>query len=271
MIITKPLSNLHTHTTFSDGRASVQSNIEKAIECGFASLGISDHSHNTLDPGTMKPGREAEYISHIRTLAEEYKGRIDVFAGIELDSFSSIDTDAFDYVIASVHFIKIGDVYEPVDWSIDVQKSIAEKYFGGCEIGFVKAYYDELVRHVKATKPDIVGHFDLLTKFGTIDEASEEYRRISLDALHKVMDVCTRFEVNTGAIARGYKQAFYPPMFILREIHRLGGTVTVTSDCHDGVQLDCAFVEALEEIKKAGFTHIDRLTPDGFIQDKIEI
>ena len=40
--------NLHTHTTMSDGRDTPVEMIERAIELGFDSIGISDHACTEL-------------------------------------------------------------------------------------------------------------------------------------------------------------------------------------------------------------------------------
>ncbi len=42
-------SNLHTHTTFSDGVGTVRENIESAIAKNMLSLGFSDHSFTACD------------------------------------------------------------------------------------------------------------------------------------------------------------------------------------------------------------------------------
>ena len=81
-------SNLHTHTTLSDGRGTVKDNIEAAIAAGFVSLGISDHSYLEGDEGSIGPDEE-KYVSAVREAAEEYKGKIDVFCGLELDALGS--------------------------------------------------------------------------------------------------------------------------------------------------------------------------------------
>lgn len=269
MKITKPLSNLHTHSDYSDGRKTVEENIISAVNCGFISVGISDHSYCAHDPATMKQGKEREYASLVRELAEKYKGKIDVFTGLELDSFSVCERELYDYIIGSVHFVKLDGEYLPVDWSKDHQQEIIHKYCGGDAMKFVREYYDELERHISACRPDIVGHFDLFTKFSYIDTSSEEYRQLTLDALHRVAEHCNRFEVNTGAMARGYRQDPYPADFILDEMYRMGATVTVSSDCHDGVSLDYAFDDALARIRRAGFETIDRFDGSVFVKDDI--
>ena len=37
-------SNLHNHTTYSDGKFSVRENVEEALRIGMESIGFSDHS-----------------------------------------------------------------------------------------------------------------------------------------------------------------------------------------------------------------------------------
>lgn len=267
--MSKLKSNLHTHTIYSDGCGTIDENIKIAIDRGFLSIGISDHSYTGMDDGCMNYGVEREYINEARRKAIEYDGVIDVFCGIELDSFSECERGEYDYVIGSVHNLKIGGENLPVDLSIDDQKRIVNEFFNGNQIDFVKEYYENVVINIEKNSPDIVGHFDLITKFGFIDENSAEYKNTALDALSEIMKYCKRFEVNTGAMARGYRKEPYPNDFILKEILQKGGSVIVTSDSHDPLKLDFAFCETAEELRKIGFTHTDRLTKSGFVSDKL--
>ena len=57
------------------------------------------------------------------------------------------------------------------------------------------------------------------------------------------------FEVNTGAISRGYRSAPYPTVPIIKELKRLGFGVVITSDCHDRNYVDCHFNETAELLK----------------------
>ena len=263
------LSNLHTHTTYSDGRGSIRENVEEAVCRSFISLGISDHSHTAYENTCMRADARNNYISEVRKAAEEYAGKIEVYCGLELDSNSDTDTSEFDYVIASVHSLKIGEDYIPVDLGEAAQHSLIDTHFNGSEPKFAKRYYDELCRHIARSKPDIVGHFDLITKYDSIDEASPEYREIALSALREAVRHCNRFEVNTGGMARRHKKTPYPAEFLLRELLSLGGHVIVTSDAHDPAYLSYAFDETYAMLRRIGFRYADRLTADGFISEKI--
>ena len=72
-------------------------------------------------------------------------------------------------------------------------------------------------------------------------------------------------EVNTGAMARGWRTSPYPADFLLERIAQAGGRVTLTADAHAKEQLTFGFDEALERIRRAGFAQIWTLTGEGFV------
>ena len=60
-------------------------------------------------------------------------------------------------------------------------------------------------------------------------------------------------EVNSGAIARGYRTQPYPGEAILRRLAERHVPVIITSDCHDRRFLDCNFAGTVELLKSCGF------------------
>ena len=56
------------------------------------------------------------------------------------------------------------------------------------------------------------------------------------------------FEINTGAVARGYRSRPYPCGFLLEEIERLGCPVILSSDCHEKNKLDFGFNMVLDKV-----------------------
>lgn len=261
--------DLHIHTTYSDGGATAREYAQRAVSEKLHSIGISDHSFTEYENTCMKSDMLDKYVSEIHSIAQEYGDRLEIFCGIELDRNSMIDTSGLDYVIASVHSLKIGTEYYPVDMSEESQRRLINTHFKSSETEFAKCYFDEVCRHVARTSPDIVGHFDLITKYDSIDEGSPEYREIALEALHEVMKYCKRFEVNTGRVSRGCKSAPYPAEFLLREILRLNGSVVISSDSHKLPQLSYAYDRTCARLKEIGFTSVDRLTRKGFVSDPL--
>ncbi|MGQ9582679.1 MAG: PHP domain-containing protein [Thermoplasmatota archaeon] len=79
------MMNLHNHTTFSDGRFSPRDIIEAAVRFGLGVVGISDH-YWTTRTRSIAPGALGDYTDHIRRLAPQYKNRVKVLVGIEIDA-----------------------------------------------------------------------------------------------------------------------------------------------------------------------------------------
>jgi len=263
-------SNLHTHTTYSDGKGTVRENIESAIKKNIISLGFSDHSFTPCDTSYCMMLEDYEkYCTEVKALAAEYKNDIPVFLGIEKDYYSEIDRNMFDYVIASVHYIVRGGDCYAIDHTAKDQQDCRDNVFGGNMMDFVKCYYEMVMEQAQACKPDVIGHFDVIEKFSIMPEESDEYIRITEDALRETFKHCKRFEVNTGAISRGWRKTPYPAFHLLTLLRELGGEIVINSDSHHPDNLDFFFPESVEIIKNAGFETYSVLTPNGFEKIKI--
>ena len=248
-------SNLHTHTTFSDGKNSPLEMIEKAKELSFTSLGFSDHSEKMASDSIFPTKNNLnEYGESISELKNRFEGEINIFCGIEKDSFSEIDHGDFDYVIGSVHFISAFDEIIPIDLSREDQLTFIEKHGRGDMLELARRYYDSLVTFAQKDCFDILGHFDLVNKFSLFREDDPQYLKIAGDALEEVVNCVPFVEVNTGAISRGYRVFPYPAAPFLSNLSRLGGKVVINSDAHSAEGLGCFFDQIPGILKDAGFT-----------------
>ncbi|MBR5459671.1 MAG: histidinol-phosphatase, partial [Clostridia bacterium] len=96
------------------------------------------------------------------------------------------------------------------------------------------------------------------------DTESEKYKKYALEALHTLAESCKVFEVNTGAISRGYRTTPYPTLEIMRELKAQGYGAVISSDCHNREFLDCGFDLARDLLIEAGFNEKYILTKNGF-------
>lgn len=258
--------NLHTNSTFCDGKDDPESTVKRALELGFTGIGFSEHSSMPYSPEySMSKENTVRYKQTINELKERYHDQIDVFCGLEFDMYSDDDQKGYDYMIGSMHYLKRGHEYIGFDRPVPVVQGIINEHFGGDGLRLAEAYYEDLCRLPEYGNFDIVGHFDLIAKHkGLFDTESSRYRAAALEAVHTLARSIPVFEVNTGAISRGYRDAPYPAPFILKELKALGCGVTISSDCHDNRYLDCAFAEALELVRSCGFEEVWILTKDGF-------
>ena len=281
--------DLHTHTVYCDGRDTPESMILSAIEKGLDTIGISGHSYTFFDTSyCMKKEDIPRYVAELRYLRAKYYDKIHVLCGVEQDYYSDFPTDMFDYSIGSVHYLKLKDEYVPVDESPEILRNAAEKYFCGDVCALCEEYYKTVADVVRKTACDIIGHFDLVSKFnddGTLfDPGHPKYVEAWTNALNKIFSSAAvgslftsaqrngasitgapLFEINTGAMSRGYRTAPYPAADILRAICMRGGRIIITSDSHDASTQDACFEEAADLARETGFTEQTVLTDEGFI------
>ena len=263
-------SNLHNHSTFSDGKHSLEENVRSAIEKNMLSLGFSDHSFTPCDTSyCMWESQYDRYLETIARLKAEYAERIPLYAGMELDYYSETDLTAFDYIIASVHYIIKNGVCYPIDHSPAQQHECIQDAFGGDVFAMAKHYYDMLTEHVAKVKPAFVGHFDVITKFSIMPEEDERYQRIAAEALKEILKHCPYVEMNTGAISRGWRKVPYLNAQLLSIVKENNGEVVLGSDSHHRDNLTFYFDECVEILKENGFDHISVFNGKGF--DKMAI
>ena len=259
--------NFHTHTSYCDGKDTPEELACEAVEKGFTDLGFSGHGYNWPDRDfAMSAETAAVYRKDVRAVAEKYKGKLRILCGIEQDYFSDEPTDGYDFVIGSVHWVFKDGVYISVDESADSFKRSVDDFYGGNYEAIAADYFALEADVLNKTKADIIGHFDLITKFNEILGYKETTK--FLEDAEKAVDALIPFgkpfEINTGAIARGYRTTPYPSFEILKIIFEKGGDIMITSDCHDKTKLDCAFSEAASLARKAGFSRQAVLTGKGF-------
>ena len=98
--------NLHTHSTYCDGRDSCEDTVRRALSLGFEAIGFSGHSSMAYSPshGMSEDGTLA-YRTEVLRLRELYAGQIEVFCGIEFDMYSAVDLAPYDYVIGTLHYL----------------------------------------------------------------------------------------------------------------------------------------------------------------------
>lgn len=262
--------NLHTHTTYADGKDTIEELIHEAIERGFGSIGFSEHSYLVYSsyPNQMTEKDMERYKTEICSLKEKYKGIINVFCGMELDMYSDVPTDNFDYLIGSVHYLEFNGQVLTFDRGLKETLDYVKINFDGDCLSFAKKYFETVARLPEKCNFDIIGHFDILTKNNEkskfIDVSSKEYLGFGLDAIQALKGKIPFFEVNTGAISRGYRTSPYPQMEFLKEFNQLGFGAVITSDCHDKNFIDCYFKEAELLLSEAGFKSKWILTDNGF-------
>ena len=258
-------ANFHTHTVYCDGSDTPAELAQAALDQGLTALGFSGH----IDPDCgMSPEGEANYRREIRALQAQLAGRLEILCGVEQDYCCGAVDPWYDYAIGSVHYIPKDGELLSVDWSAQRTAEHIRDHYAGDTYAYAEDYYALAGRVLEVTGGVIVGHFDLLTKFDeagtTFRQTESRYRAAVLDALDRLCETRPVFEINTGAVGRGYRATPYPAFWILEELRRRDCPIMITSDCHDRAKLTLGYDLAVRLAREAGYPHQVRLTPDGF-------
>ena len=266
--------NLHTHTLYDDGKNTPAEMAAGALAAGLTSLGFSGHSVLPYDNDwAMTPATMADYLADVERTRRSMSGRLRIYLGLEWDLVSE-PPEGFDYIIGSVHHLSPEEPTLTVDESPETTKSAVERLFGGSADAFAEAYFAQYEALSKAPFVDVVGHFDLLTKFDEktpiFDETAPRFLEAAMAALDLLCRADKIFEVNTGAISRAWRTSPYPSRRLLRELKSRGARVLVTSDAHSADAVACAFPEAEALLRELGFTEIWELTDRGFAPEPLE-
>ncbi len=111
ILVTEDLKGiLHNHSTYSDGKHSLEDMARACKDLGYEYLGISDHSQTAVYANGLNEEKVLEQHREIDRLNQELTP-FKIFKGIESDILSDGSLDysepilhTFDFVVASVHF-----------------------------------------------------------------------------------------------------------------------------------------------------------------------
>ncbi len=194
--------DLHSHTTASDGTASIQEMALAAREAGYEYLAITDHSASFGFGNEVGPDRLRDQIEQIR--ATRVAG-IELLAGSEVNILpdGSLDYDddvlaQLDWVIASVHSsFQIGE------------KAMTERIVHAIENPFVDAIGHLTGRKIERRRPypvDVERVIEAAVRTGTMLEINSSPDRRDVNEVHA-----------RAAAAAGV------PIVIDCDAHRVGG------------------------------------------------
>ncbi|HZK27483.1 MAG TPA: histidinol-phosphatase [Thermoclostridium sp.] len=273
------ITNYHTHCAFCDGKLMPEDYVLSAVKKGFTSIGFTSHAPVLFETDwTMKPTNLPIYIDLINSLKGKYKNEIQIYTGLETDYYPGCkdyrDYPGVDYTIGAIHFIydEKNRKYMALDGSIDEFIETLDITFNGDIQALVEVYYDLLREMLKTHTPDILAHLDVIKKNNINNqffiETDSWYRKQVEELLKIIKKNNVIVEVNTGGISRGYTTDVYPSSWILRLMKQMDIPLVLNSDAHHPDWIDTYYNNALDIIKKSGYTH-ERILYDGHWQDVI--
>lgn len=250
-------ANYHTHTTFCDGHSTAEEMVQRALELGFEYLGFSGHVD--IDPVMDIPA----YLAEITRLQAAYEGQIHILRGGELDNlFPDRHPAGFEYLIGSVHHLRVGNEMLAVDWREEDMRRLWLDYFDGDGLKLCRAYFRQIAETYRRGDCAFVGHFDLITRHNRalafVDESDPRYLDSACEVIEYLVGEGLPLEINTKQCDWG---KIYPSPPMLKKLRELGGEIVISSDAHHRDDLDKGFAQAIRLAKSCGFDHTNILIP----------
>lgn len=243
-------TNYHTHSNYCDGKATLREMVEFAVAHGFTALGFSGHCPLPFE-NTYSIIDYDGYCREVRALKEEFKDRIEISLGLEIDYVPGmledfaplIDRGGLEYTIGSVHLIPPQGVV-PKDgddlWMIDgsryetYDEGLMRHYHGDIRRG-VRAYFHQQNAMLERNRPTIVGHPDKIVMHNRdryFHEDEPWYEELALETLSLVHELGLVCEVNTRGIYKGRHPDYYPSRRLIRQMKQWRIPLIVSTDAH---------------------------------------
>ncbi len=137
------IANYHTHTCrCGHAEGTEREYVERALEAGLQILGFSDHTPQDYFDSTprnrpirMMPEELPDYAASVRSLREEYRGRIEILLGVEAEYYpryfprllEMLRENGVEYMILGQHFLG-NEVGEPYAGRPTLDRKLLERY-----------------------------------------------------------------------------------------------------------------------------------------------
>jgi histidinol-phosphatase (PHP family) len=284
--------NLHTHSIYSDGKSQPREIVEEAVRQGLTTLGFSEHSPLPFDNDfSVKEADMPCYVAEIAQLKAEFKGKIDIYCGLEADYLTGVSEPFavtkekyhLDYLIGGVHLV-INPAFrqaqrpkapEPVEgptpsinpdeiWFIDgpkweVYDEGLQKLFDGDIRRAVRRFYEQSNEMIENEQFDIISHFDKIKMHNReryFHEDEPWYRKLALETLDLIRQKGLIMEINTRGIYKKRYNGFYPSPWLMEEACKMGIPAIISADAHHFSEISLEFAAAEEALKKAGYRSV---------------
>ncbi len=192
--------DLHTHTTASDGTATIEQMARAAMERGYQYLAITDHSKSQVIARGLTAERLLNHIVEIRRVEEKLDHKIALLAGCEVDILADGALDfgpevlrELDIVIASPHISLKQDRVKATERLL---RAIDARY-----VNVIGHPTGRLINSREGLPLDFSQLFKLAAVNGTAMEINAGYPRLDLDEFNAraAIDAGVMLAINTDA------------------------------------------------------------------------
>lgn len=191
--------DLHMHTTWSDGKASIREMANKAQELGYSYIAITDHSPASRIANGLSIERLRQKKKELGQIDKETED-IKIFMGAEVDILSDGSLDYPDDVLKDLDVV-IASVHSGFKMDAD---TMTERIISALKNPHVHALGHPTGRLIGERDPyqvDMVRVIETALEYGKALEVNSSFMRLDLKDLHvrKAVDAGVKIIISTDA------------------------------------------------------------------------
>jgi len=255
----QPVPDYHMHTPrCNHAIGTVADYADAAMQLGLKEIGMSDHSPM---PGgfdkdwRMQDSELPDYLAEVRSVRDQFSDRLTLRLGLEADYHpgteayvqNMINASDWDYVMGSVHYIG--------DWGFDNPDTVAMWGKWDIEDAYC-AYFDLVGRSAGTGMFDIIGHPDLIKKFGHRPPAgSARVEEAELAMLKAVKASGAALEISSAGLRKPVAEV-YPHGRIVALAAEMSIPFAFGSDAHAPGEVGHGMQTCLAMLQACGVSEI---------------
>jgi len=257
-----PAPDYHMHTPrCNHAIGTVAEYAEAALLVGLGEIGMSDHSPmpDGFDRWRMRRGELDGYLDEVERAKQDYAGRLNIRVGLEADFLPGtedyvremLSSCAWDYVIGSVHYL--GPLADK--WGFDNPDDMSQWQVRDIEDAYCD-YFEMVAASARSGMFDIIGHPDLIKKFGHRPPLNSDRVRDSEEAmLDAVKNADVALEISSAGLRKPVEEV-YPHGRIIARAAEMGIPFSFGSDAHAPGEVGHAMDHCLAMLEMCGVKEI---------------
>jgi len=194
-------SDLHMHTTWSDGAYSIREMVEACRAKGYSHVVITDHTQYLKVANGLTSERLREQIAEIRSLNNEYED-IEIFCGTEMDILPDATLDFDDDLLSELDFV-IASIHSNFSQSQDVIMERLHTAIKNPHVDMIAHPTGRIIGQREGYNPDVPKLIQWAKEYGKILELNASPYRLDLAIDHLIMaqEQGVNIAINTDAHA----------------------------------------------------------------------
>ncbi|CAN5586765.1 histidinol-phosphatase [soil metagenome] len=237
-------------------QANAERYLEAATKAGVGALGVAEHIHRFTVALEIwdHPFWQAQAMDDISAYAE-FVAETEIKLGLEMDFIpgredriaSVLDSQPFDFVIGSVHFVGDGAVDDD-RYDVWSKQSNPDKLWA--------RYFETMAESASSGLYDVISHPDLIKYWGGArPQPTRDPRFFYEPFVEAVADGKVAVEVSTAGLRKPVAE-IYPADELAEMLVDAGAVFALSSDAHEPDHIGYSYEAAVERMGDWGITEI---------------